>query len=335
MSIETVKQPADTSDASPDALQQEARVWVRLLTSGEVKPWDAQGFQRWLRISPAHKDAFNEARRVWQAMKPAAGAVLHHNPDIASVHARALHRAPVPRRAFMGAAVGAAAVAAIAVVRPPLGLWPSAAELGADYRTATGEQQRIAQAGSAKVTLNTRTSARRQLVDGQMVGLELIHGQAAVELGGSGQRFSLLAGVGRSEAEAGRFDVKYLNGRVCVTCLDGAVHVTHPAGARALQARQQTVYDASAISGIASAEPLDVEAWRKGELVFRQTRLVDVIEEINRYRSGRVMLANEAVRDRPVSGRFQIASLDTALWQLQHTYKLDARSLPGGLLVLS
>jgi transmembrane sensor len=318
-----------------DRLQQEARAWVRLLASGEVKAWDAQGFQRWLRRSPAHKEAFSEARRVWQVMKPAAGDVLRANPKMAAAHARALDRSVLPRRAFMGAAMSAAAVAAVAVVYPPLGLWPSAVELGADYRTATGEQQQIAQAGWAQVTLNTRTSARRQMVDGEMVGLELIDGQAAIDLRGAGRFFSLVAGVGRSVAEAGRFDVKYLDGKVCVTCLDGGVRVMHPAGVRTLQARQQTVYDTQAISGIAGAEPRDVSAWREGELVFRQTRLADVIAEINRYRSGRVMLANDAVRDRLVSGRFLIASLDTALWQLQHTYKLGARSLPGGLLILS
>jgi len=70
-------------------------------------------------------------------------------------------------------------------------------------------------------------------------------------------------------------------------------------------------------------------------LVFKQTRLADALEEINRYRSGRVVLLKDAARDKPVSGRFAIASLDLALWQLQEAFELRARSLPGGLLVLS
>ena len=33
--------------------------------------------------------------------------------------------------------------AGVAVVVPPFGLWPSWRELGADYRTAKGEQRRV------------------------------------------------------------------------------------------------------------------------------------------------------------------------------------------------
>ncbi len=79
----------------------------------------------------------------------------------------------------------------------------------------------------------------------------------------------------------------------------------------------------------------DVSAWRKGMLVFRQTPLTDVIEEINRYRRGRVVLMNASLAHQPVSGSFDITLLDVAVAQLQRTFDLSARSLPGGLVVLS
>ena len=43
-------------------------------------------------------------------------------------------------------------------LKPPLGLWPSLSELGADYRTGTGEQRTIAFAGDVQIALNTQTS---------------------------------------------------------------------------------------------------------------------------------------------------------------------------------
>ncbi len=60
----------------------------------------------------------------------------------------------------------------------------------------------------------------------------------------AGKAFSVIAGAGRSLAESGRFEIRYLDGKVCVTCLEGSLRVEHPAGFRALQARQQMVYDA-------------------------------------------------------------------------------------------
>jgi transmembrane sensor len=327
--------PADDSDGSPDMLRKQARVWLRQLSSGDVRPWDARAFQRWLRTSPAHKAAFDDVKRRWDLMRPAAGELLRTDPEAAGFHSRAMRGFRPGRRAFLGAAASAVAVAGVAVIHPPFGLWPSVNEWGADYRTATGEQRTLALAAGVNVTLNTRTSVRRQMAGGQMVGLDLLAGEAAIDFVGAGRAFSVVAGSGRSVAESGRFEVRHLEGTVCVTCIDGSVRVEHPAGVRALQARQQITYGAGSVRGVVDIVPADVSAWRSGELVFNHTRLADVLDEINRYRSGRVVLANTSVRDSAVSGRFAIASLDAALSQLQHTFDLNARSLPGGVLVLS
>jgi transmembrane sensor len=338
-------EPADTIEhrtASPDEIEKQAWIWLRLLAAGEPKEWDLQGFRRWLRADPAHRTRFNEVRRRWEEIGPAVGVMQRGSelkPELKS--ARTL-RAGMPRRpyshsgrrAFLGAAVSAVAVAGVAAVYPPLGLWPALSEWGADYRTGAGEQRTLALADRVSVMLNTRTSIRQKTAGGQTIGLDLIDGEAAVDLQG-GRSFAVTAGVGRSVAESGRFEVRYLDNKVCVTCIDGAVRVEHPAGTLALQARQQAIYDAHALSNIASVEPAQISAWRNGELLFSQVRLGDVIAEINRYRPGRVMLINDAVRNKTVNGRFAIASLDLALAQLQLTFGLKARSLPGSLMILS
>ena len=126
-----MKKPNDQHAVSHDALQEEARAWVRLLTSGEVNTWDAQGFQRWLQLSPDNKAAFNEAKRVWATMKPAAGEMLRTNPAIATTHSQALRPVRLGRRVFMGAAVSAAAVATVTDpnANPRLGCRPVAPRL--------------------------------------------------------------------------------------------------------------------------------------------------------------------------------------------------------------
>ncbi|MDC8759662.1 FecR family protein [Janthinobacterium fluminis] len=323
--------PADSSTTTPAALQAQARVWLRTLTSGDVKPWDAEAFRRWLATSAAHKEAFYAVRQRWEQLRPGVGELLRSNAQAARQRQRSLHAAPSGRRAFLGAAVGAAAVAGVAVLHPPAGLWPAPTEWGADFRTAVGEQSAVTLAGAVGVTLNTQTSVRRQ-DDG---GIDLLAGEAAVDLPAAGRPFAVTAGAGRSVGLSGRFEVRRLTGAVCVTCVEGAVRVEHPAGVRALRARQQLVYDAAAVGGAADIEPLALSAWRKGELVFSNARLAEVLDEINRYRAGRVVLLNEAVRNSRVSGRFVIKALDSALSQLQHNFDLRARALPGGLLLLS
>jgi transmembrane sensor len=336
-----MKTPADDrvnfDSASADELQKQARVWLRLLTSDDVKACDAQGFQRWLRTSAAHAAAFGEVKRRWEILEPASREFLHRHPQDARAHQRALHGNGHGRRAFLGAAVaGAAAMAGAAVVYPPFGLWPAPAEWDADDRTATGEQRTLALAQQVTVTLNTQTSIRRRNAGGQTTGIDLLTGEAAIDFPAGGRRaFSVLANGGRSSAESGRFEVRYLADKVCVSCIEGNVRVQHPAGSRTLSARQQTIYDTASISGIASIEPAQVSAWRSGALMFNDVRLIDAIGEINRYRPGHVVLMKTALRDSPVSGRFLIASLDGALAQLQQMFDLHGRALPGGLLILS
>ncbi|WP_447772959.1 FecR family protein [Variovorax boronicumulans] len=328
-----------SADARPpptaEELQQQARVWLRLLTSTEVKEVDAEGFQRWLRTSPSHQAAFVQAKRRWEALKPMGMEFLRADPEAATYHRRAMRGPVASRRAFLGAAVSAAAVAGIAVVHPPGGLWLAPAEWGADERTRIGEQRAVTLASRVQVTLNTQTSIRRHATDDEMAGIDLLNGEAAIDLPVAGQRFVVMAGTGCSVAESGRFEVRYLAGRACVSCLEGSVRVEHPAGVRRLQARQQTLYGIDAVGGIANVEPDTVSAWRQGALVFNEARLSEVLDEINRYRPGQVVLMKSAARDYRISGRFLIASLDSALSQIQGMFDLHGRSLPAGLYILS
>jgi len=331
----TIPRPTNDRGVSPDELKQQAWDWLRLLSSQSVSEEDALGFRRWVKSSAMHQATYNEVKARWDTLKPSAGALLRTDPDLVAVYERKQRVRVRNRRAFLGMAATTAAAAGVALVYPPLGLWPSTSEWSADYRTATGEQRTLALASRVDVTLNTRTSVRRQMANGQTVGLDLITGEAAVDLKGDGGDFVVAAGAGRNVAQTGQFEVRYLENKVCVTCIIGAVRIEHPAGVRTLQARQQAFYDAHNLSGLVEINPADVSAWRSGVLVFRRTRLADVVDEINRYRAGRVVLMNAAARDSEVTGHFEIASLDRALTQLQYMFDLHAKSLVGGVLLLS
>lgn len=320
----------------PETLREDAQAWVRKLHSGAATQWDAQAFRRWRDASPLHQAAFVEARQQWRMLQPALNTLVRTDAEAARLHRETLRKPAASRRAFLGMA-GAAAAAGVAgvAVYSPLGLWPAAHEWNADWRTAAGEQRAIALSDQVGVTLNTRTSIRRLTSDGETVGLDLLSGEAAIEMPGSTRSFSVVAGAGRSIAESARFEISHLEGRVCVTCLAGRVRIEHPAGDRLLLARQQAVYREHSISGIAAIDPEVASAWQHGELVFKQTPLSMVLDEINRYRPGRVVLMVDALRDKTVTATFKLDRLDLALLQMQRSFGLNARSLPAGVLVLS
>lgn len=299
-----------------------AREWVQRVALRQMTAAQADALRQWCQADPRHGAAFAEAHRLWQGMAPAAA--------LSEARGRERRLSRPARRAFLGAGLACAATAAgVAVVAPPFGLWPSWRELGADYRTAKGEQRRVVLPGAAVLDLNTRTSVALRAA-----GVELISGEAAISLAGASSPFTVSAAGGRVMARDAVFELRHTDGSVCVTCLSGAVEVALASGGATLAAAQQLVYDAAGLQPARALDADDLPAWRDGFLRFRQAPLAEVLDEINRYRSGRVILMAQSLAAMPVSVRVELARLDTAIAQIRENFQLDATALPGGVLLL-
>jgi transmembrane sensor len=325
-------EPIHPAEDTPGDLLKDAQAWLRRMTSGDMTQFEAQAFQRWCQKSPAHRAAFAEAKAQWQLLKPAIGTLLRTNPEAEQVHWKTLHKHRMGRRLFLGAAGSVAAGVAVAAYAP-LGLWPSVGQWGADFRTAAGQQKNLVFDGHADVELNTRTSIKQIKQHDQLAGLDLLDGEACVRTHAGEQAFQVVAGNGRSMSRDGYFEVRNVEGRVCVTCIQGQVQVEHALGVRTLQMAQQVVYDNQFLGQVAGVDSESVAAWRHGYLVFQRAGLADVIAEINRYRQGHIILARDITET--MSARIRVTELDAAVLQIQRTYNLQARALPADIMILS
>jgi transmembrane sensor len=334
------KQPT----AEQEALKREAYQWVMRLTSGEATTADADALARWRRTSRAHRRAFAEANLLWDKLRPAA--VESVGRDAVSAQAAMGRQFSTSdrllgRRAFLGGAIAASAVAVgYLVVRPPLDLWPSLAEMAADYRTGTGQQQQIAFADNVSVKLNTRTSITVLSPDagpGQADRIELISGETAIATKAQASRpFIVAAAQGQTIATNARFNVRRDGTTVCVTCLEGDIRVQHLGQASMLRARQQVVYTADSLGATTSVDdPETVTAWERGLLVFRNDPLARVIEEVNRYRPGKIILMNSDLGRRPVLATFRIGRIEEVVSRLQTVFGVQIKTLPGGIVLMS
>jgi transmembrane sensor len=226
-----------------------------------------------------------------------------------------------------------AAAAAYVAVRPPLDLWPSLAELSADYRTAVGEQRQVALAAGATIVMNTRTSlALRPDVD-DVARIELIAGEGVLSTGA--YPLEVVAGDGSARGVGATFDIRRDGGEVSVTCLDGEVSVVCGASSSTLAGGHRVSYSNGRLGPVSAVEPALAASWREGFLVFRDTRLDEVVAEINRYRRGRIVLVGEALGRKTVNGRFYLSRLDDAVEKLRNAFGAHVTSLPGGVMILS
>jgi transmembrane sensor len=310
-------------------LERDAHNWVRRLTSGEATVADGEALKRWCNLSPKHAAAFASASQLWLALGPAGQSLLEGERVAVAQH---FGRPQFSRRALFAGAV-AASGAALLVFRPPLGLWPSLSELRADYRTGVGEQRQLVATDGISIKMNTRTSL--SFVDKAKREVELISGEASFTTpAGAASPVAVVAAGGRVAALKGRFNVRLRGAGACVTCLSDQVQVDYRGRSVTLWPRQQVSYGGDTLGAVVTVDPTAVLAWQQGLMIFSMTPLSDVIQELNRYRTGYIVLLNASLAQSPVNGRFRIDRPDEALMQIEQAFGVRGRVLPGGFVLL-
>lgn len=325
---------SDDQKMPSDAREDEAFEWLTRLTSGEVTTGELRALERWRAQSPSNETAFVEAAKLWDSVKPAVETVARQDRGVARSAQFPRTNMRMGRRAMLGGAL--AAGAAYLVVRPPLGLWPSLSELTSDYRTATGQQRRITTDGGATIAMNTQTSVDIRPAAGEAERIELIAGEAAIATAANASRSIVaFAGDGRATATDATFNMRRSGSSVCVTCVTGAVLVEQRGHPVTLQQRQQVSYADEGMGPAVEVDPAGVMAWQEGILVFHDEPLGRVIEEVNRYWPGRIIVANANLGKRLVTARFKLDHLEDAITQIQLVFRANVTRLPGGVVVLS
>jgi transmembrane sensor len=322
----------DDVNASDEALERESFAWLNRLLAGPLTSADAEALTAWRARSPAHEQRFADAVRFQRQVRRAA--LAEQAATAAPVAAPRPRRAGPSRRALMGGALAASFAGGYLALRPFFD-WPSMSALMSDYHTGVGERRSLAPAPGVAVELNTLTSVDLRPTDAGP-GLRLISGEAQVAARrAAAPPFSVRAGVGQVLLAQARVNVRQLNGSVCVTCLDGRAEIDHPEGRLQLAAGSQVVYTAHAIGKAAAADLAVVAGWRDGLLIFRDAPLQHVVDELNRYRKGRIVLLDAALAKRPVYGVFQLDQIGRSVAQIQKLTGARATALPGDIVVLS
>ncbi|WP_065875363.1 FecR family protein, partial [Pseudomonas sp. 52 E 6] len=214
----------------------------------------------------------------------------------------------------------------------------------ADYITQKGEMRTVHLADGSKVELDS-ASAIRLDYDGVQRRISLIQGAAIFDVapmvGGENRPFVVQSAGGQTRALGTRFVVgREGDSQAWVGMLQHSVEVSLQAtpkkGAadRVLKEGQAARY--SPQEGIVPLDQFDVEratSWRRGVLIFDRQPLANVIEQLNRYRPGRIVLTDAQLGDREVSGVFRLDMLDTALATLTQELQVQRLDLAGLSLI--
>lgn len=311
----------DEDDIAADRRRAEAAQWFARLKTLPVSQGTLTDFFAWQR-DKRNAAAFEDAERFWTE----AGRVGDRPAILRAIAAVAPRRAPRrPRRLFVLAPAFALLLIGIAV---GVAFYPFGTSA---FHTESGEQRAIALEDGSRLQLNSETDVRvrynshaRQLV--------LQRGEALFNVAHDTSRpFTVHAGDITVTATGTRFDVSRLGQQTVVTLIEGRVsvrdgseHLTWLAPGQQWQSRSQG-------EAVRLVSTTNVVAWTQGRIVFDNIALNDAIEQINRYGGKPITLDATAMKDRRISGTFEIndpqsfTAAVTALLPLRQKIDQDGR----------
>lgn len=327
-----------------ETLEDEALVWLARMTSGEFGLAQERELERWLAQSENRRRALAEAFDLWQALgrlqdSEVIARYLDKNDetgaDSKSFHVtlKAGPKQPKPagkKRTSRWAplAVAACLILLVGWLNPYAGIQPWLA----DYRTAIGARQTVQLADGSLIYLNSGSALNTRYTP-EARRVELISGEAEFVVGKNpGRPFIVTAGGHEIQALGTEFIVRKQSREISVTVVESAVQVAQPdypaIGAVVLQPGEQVRASAGQRPGAVVLVKLEkVRAWRNNRLIFESEPLDKVVEEINRYRPGRVILADKTLAAHRVSGVFDIDRIDRILAVISQTLPVKSAAI--------
>jgi transmembrane sensor len=288
------------SHADPLKLEAEAASWLARLHSSRKSPNTKSAFRAWLAESEAHRQAFERATEIWDMLPSVAGNHLVSGRRAQAGRMRHIATPGASRRVALAAALAAVLVLAPLwwETRPPV------------YETRVGEQQVVILADHSRVALNTNSELQVKYSKAER-RVVLDHGEALFEVSHDLARpFLVVSGDEVVRAVGTKFVVRREGGETRVTLLEGKVQVFGPSAPRRAPLAVLTPGQRLTVTPDAGAE-LDrpssidaVTAWRRGEIVFDNSSLIDAAEELNRYSDNHLVIADPKIASLRVSGVF-------------------------------
>lgn len=307
----------DPMETAPDV----AADWVARLHSPECTAHERAAFEDWLAQSPDRIASYLEAERLYTMSAQLA------SDDLLRAAARAARREAAPRR--FGKVLWPALAAGLVAVAGLVALWPGKTPVATQtYATQDGQQSQVTLSDGTVVSLDIDTRLVTRF-DADRRWVELQHGRAQFVVGRDPRPFAVHAGVGTVRDIGTTFQVSRSGNAVDVALLDGQVEVSTqvngtPRRSLLSPGERVSVDTSGAIGAPVALDIAQAQSWPKGDLVFRQQRLDDLLTQMNRYSSQQVKLADPALGALAVSGVFHVGDQASLVAALERGWSLRA-----------
>ena len=316
------------------AQEQAAFAWLSLLHD-QPSSGDQATFSHWLQADPAHAEAYAQAQVVWELSEGPARTLADEDAFALQGYLNAMNGS---RRNSVRRWSGALAIAACLLLMISLGSgwqpmrWVD--DLGADYVSAPGQVRTVTLADQSQVTLDADSAIAVDFSRGER-HVQLRRGAGFFSVTHTGEPFVVEAEKGQARVLGTQFEVRLQPHGAQVTVLSGRVGVTadKQAEQQILSAGQQVAYGEGTAQKLQAVDSEAQLAWRQGWLNYYKASLADVVQDLRRYYPGRIVLLNDELAARRVSGSFPSKDPQAVLSSLQGVLGFEQHAV-GHLIIL-
>ena len=318
----------------------EAAEWVARIGGGALPDAERRALNAWLARSSEHAAAFRDAQAAWADL----GHLKQVAEDVPPVVETAVSdRRPNPPGHGIG--MGRWATAAALVCAVGLGVLfadETRILLQADHTTGTGKIHEVALPDGSRAILNTGSAISLDY-DAEHRTITLLRGEAVFAVAredSDGRPFVVRANDVATKALGTEFLIRTRDAAIDVMVLAHRVEVRSfddtGTDRRLVLAGNQAVRvdDLGQPGPIRSFDPAIAAAWRRGKLYFDRVPLSDAVAELNRYRNRSILILDDGLGDRLVSGLFHLDGLDTAIGTIADELGAEVLDVPPLMTVL-
>ncbi|MGU3309500.1 FecR family protein [Pseudomonas sp. M5A4_2d] len=323
-------------NVTPTPAQEQAALdWLSLLHD-QPSSGDQATFSRWLRADPAHVEAYSRAQVLWELSEVPARTLADEDAVALQGYLDSMNSS---KRSRVVRGAGALAMAACLLVMVSLGAgWQPSRwvdDFGADYVTAPGEVKTVTLADQTQVTLDADSAIAVDFSHGER-HIQLRRGAGFFRVIHTGQPFVVEAGSGEARVLGTQFEVRLQPAGAQVTVLSGRVGVTpsRQGQQQVLTAGQQVAYADGVADALHAVDSESRLAWRDGWLNYYKAPLAEVVEDLSRYYPGRILLLNDEMAAKRVSGSFPSKDPVAVMSALQAVLGFEQHTVLGRMIVL-
>jgi transmembrane sensor len=287
-------------------VEQEAIRWVVRMTSGEATESDRLAFRNWRARNPENESALVMARSLWVSLD--LGLAKPGAPDSRRRLWRGFDGRMVAAqrrgRRLMRAAVAASLVAASLLGYRTLHDWRY------DDVTHPGERRQITLSDGSHVEMNIDTALSVDFVPGYR-RVTLARGEAYFDVTHDAER-PFLVRAGRAEVQVlgTAFSVRREGDGAIVTVARGRVQVSDGSTSVVVTPEQQVSYTEGRHAPVKAVDTYDTLGWRRGRLVIQDESLRQIVQELNRYYPGRIVLTADIAGEKLLNAVIDLDHID-------------------------